>query len=493
MATLFLGAALAGIGTAGPRFAGGRFELANLRAAAAGMAPGVFQVRAGLAARPEQMQLLEEPPEARFLQDPADSLYRAAREALNRGDYARAAEMFRRIRQRYPRSGYAPDAYYWEAFALYRAGGKENLHAALRALENQGRAHPRASTRNSAEVLATRIRGQLAALGDAVAAESVASLVGPPTGPPPRGVPPATPAPPAAPRPPQAQDDDLRLAALNALLQMDAERAIPILRDVLARRDPRSVELRRHAVFLVSQKRTAETEQILLDAARNDPDAEVRAQAVFWLSQVPTERAAAALDSILLHSTDREVQKKAIFALSQHRSDRAGRALRDFIERGGAPDELKGDAIFWLGQRGAEAEQAYLRQLYARLTSRELKEKVIFGVSQRRSAESQRWLLDLARNRAEPLELRKSALFWAGQGGVAIADLVALYDTMDDREMREQLIFVYSQRREREAVDKLMDIARRDPDRELRGKAIFWLGQSKDPRVAQFLLELINQ
>jgi hypothetical protein len=59
--------------------------------------------------------------------------------------------------------------------------------------------------------------------------------------------------------------------------------------------------------------------------------------------------------------------------------------------------------------------------------------------------------------------------------------------------MKEQLIFVYSQRRETAAVDKMLDIARRETDRELKGKAIFWLGQSKDPRAAQLLEELINR
>jgi HEAT repeat protein len=70
---------------------------------------------------------------------------------------------------------------------------------------------------------------------------------------------------------------------------------------------------------------------------------------------------------------------------------------------------------------------------------------------------------------------------------------VAIYDQMPNREMREQLIFVYSQRKDPAAVDKLFAIARNDPDRELRRKAIFWLGQSKDPRVAQFLSDLINE
>ena len=37
------------------------------------------------------------------------------------------------------------------------------------------------------------------------------------------------------------------------------------------------------------------------------------------------------------------------------------------------------------------------------------------------------------------------------------------------------------------------DIAKNDKDPELRKKAIFWLGQSHDPRVQQFLLDLINK
>jgi len=74
-----------------------------------------------------------------------------------------------------------------------------------------------------------------------------------------------------------------------------------------------------------------------------------------------------------------------------------------------------------------------------------------------------------------------------------VADLTSLYNTMDEREMREQLIFVYSQREEPAAVDKLLEIARRDSDAELRKKALFWLGQSDDPRAAKALQDIIEQ
>ena len=43
------------------------------------------------------------------------------------------------------------------------------------------------------------------------------------------------------------------------------------------------------------------------------------------------------------------------------------------------------------------------------------------------------------------------------------------------------------------AVDKLLDIARTDPDKDLRKKALFWLGQSSDPRAAKALQDIIEQ
>jgi HEAT repeat protein/TolA-binding protein len=455
------------------------------------------------------------PPVSWNQQDPADSLYRAARRALNNSQYSRAAELFHSVYERYARSTYAPNAYYWEAFALYRTGSDDALRAARTALRTQAEKHPRATTRRDAEVLMRRVQGVLAQRGDAEAAQAISEDVDDiaPAQPPVPAVAPVAPVPPvpdraySAAKPPRAygprggmfrgdcnDEDDIRTAALNAMLQMDAERAVPILKSVLARRDTGSTCLRRKAVFLVSQKRSPETARILLDAVRSDPDKEVREQAVFWLSQVPGDETVTALDSILRGSDDPDVQDKAIFALSQHNSARSGAILRAYAERRDAPVELREKAIFWLGQRNSADNAQFLKTLYGKLENDELKEKVIFSLSQMGGADNYRWMMDIALNPNEDIEIRKKALFWAGQGrSVDVADLVRLYDSMKDREMREQLIFVYSQRREAAALDKLFDIGKNDPDRELRKKAIFWIGQSRDPRAAQFLQELINQ
>ena len=84
---------------------------------------------------------------------------------------------------------------------------------------------------------------------------------------------------------------------------------------------------------------------------------------------------------------------------------------------------------------------------------------------------------------------RRARTAWAG---VSTAELIALYPRLTDRELKEQLIWVLSQKRDSDAITRLIEIAKKDPDREARKKAIFWLGQSNDPRVKDFLLEIIN-
>src|SRR5919202_2262660 len=86
------------------------------------------------------------PPEPWGEAGPADSLYRLGREAINRGEFRRAAALFAEISAKYPRSEYAPDALYWRAFALYRAGRDDDLRAAIRAMDAQRSRFPRART-----------------------------------------------------------------------------------------------------------------------------------------------------------------------------------------------------------------------------------------------------------------------------------------------------------------------------------------------------------
>src|SRR5919109_2222693 len=335
------------------------------------------------------------PPEPWAEADPADSLYRLGREAINRGEYRRAARLFEEISEKYPRSEYAPDAPYWRAFALYKSGSEDDLREALRTLEAQQRRFSRASTIADSRELAIRIRGVLAKRGDVDAAEEVSRVASRPCG--------------------DDEDNEIRAAAMNALLQMDAESALPIIRQVLQKRDECSVELREKAVFLLSQKQTSETETILLDVLNNDPSRSVREKAVFWLGQVHTDKAAAALEEIATSSPDTELRAKAIHALSEHGSARALAVIRRLAESAQTPEEVREQAIFWIGQRRSQENADFLRSLFAKTRDDEIRKKILFSLSQMHAFGNDRWLLDIALDESNSSDLRGHALWTAGQ------------------------------------------------------------------------------
>lgn len=423
----------------------------------------------------EARAALEALPAANYVQgDPADSLYRAGRRAINRGNFRDAAQMFSRLRREFTNSTHVGNSYYYEAYSLSRMGGSRDLELALDLLEEQAGEHADATTRADAPALQARIESGLAQRGNSEAAARVFRSADPD----------------------QACDEanqEIRAIALSALLNMDSDRAIPILEEVLQSRDECSVELRRQAVFLVSQQMGERTVGILLDLAHNnpDPDSEVREQAVFWLSQVHTTEALEALESILRTSDDEELQENAVFALSQHGSARSTEILKEFAERADAPADLRENAIFWLGQ--SEGAGEYLRELYEKIEDEDLKENIVFGIAQSDRAADRAWLMEKALDEGEPIEVRKNALFWAGQSGIDVSRLAELYASVRDTEMKEQVIFVLSQLGDdREAVDQLMQIAETEEDTELKKNALFWLGQSGDPRVAEFLLRFIR-
>lgn len=437
--------------------------------------------------------------------EPNDSLYRAAREALNRNEYERAAELFEELIQTAPNSPGAADAYYWRAFALYRIGGADEMRNALVALELQRIRHPNAPTRSDANALAARLRGALAREGDPAAAaelarsleamgrtlevvgrsleqvERAANLAGSVATGASEGVAACA-----------DEENAIQIAALNALRQMDASRALPLVEDVLARRDVCSAQLRRRAVFIVAQHLTEDTERILLDVARGDPDIGVRRQAVFWLSQVPTPSAIDALMEILGSAEDAELHDRAIFALSQHGDARAAGLLRQYAGNAANPTRQREQAVHWIGQKSSPESADFLYNLFTALDETRLRERILFAVSQMDVEGNIDWLLGVASDEDQPINIRKKALFHAGQAGATAERLTGIYGQVSDRELREHLIFVYSQLDDPSAFDRLLEIARDEPDSRLRQRALFWLSQSDDPRVDALLREILG-
>jgi hypothetical protein len=123
-------------------------------------------------------------------------------------------------------------------------------------------------------------------------------------------------------------------------------------------------------------------------------------------------------------------------------------------------------------------------------------EKAIFPATIADSADIWPALIRVARNSDLPRSTRTQSVFWLGQaaGDAATANLNSIVgDNSVDREVRESAVFALSQRPRDEGVPALISVARTNRDPEIRKKALFWLGQSHDPRALDLFEELLTK
>jgi hypothetical protein len=154
-----------------------------------------------------------------------------------------------------------------------------------------------------------------------------------------------------------------------------------------------------------------------------------------------------------------------------------------------------GSEVVDLGIVSAHEAADYLVSL-AQTEKSSMGSKAIFPATIADSATIWPALLSLARNVDVPHETRTQSVFWLGQaaGDAAtrgLSDLVI--DNGVDREVREQAVFALSQRPREEGIPALIAVARTNKDPEIRKKALFWLGQSNDPRALDLFEELLTR
>ncbi len=104
-------------------------------------------------------------------------------------------------------------------------------------------------------------------------------------------------------------------------------------------------------------------------------------------------------------------------------------------------------------------------------------------------------LLRLARDESRPSGVRRDATFWAGQQAsnrVAPALEGLADDEGVDMQIRKQAVFALSQRPADEGVPALIRVVRTSTSPTLRRTALFWLGQSGDPRALDLFKEILS-
>jgi len=468
---------------------------------------------------------------------PADTIYKAARRALNQGQYEQAAQLFAEARSAEPQ--YAADALYYQALAYSKMGGRSNYREALKTLQLQLEQYPDAATHQEAESLAIRVQAELARLGDPRAAEALqreaARMQADMEREVQREVARAqrdveraqadlgrqeaeierTQARMHAQQEAHVQREQLaererqhalqeaaqreaemKMYALQAVMEADPETGVPILENILKTRTDDTAELRQQAVFLAGRLDDDQrATDLMLDVMANDPDPDVRMHAAHWLARSDDPRAASALRSAA-QSGDPELQEAAVFAIAQKPGPESAAALRDIAKRPDTDPDVRAMAIHGLAQQPSPENTRYLMDLFTTLPpdDTEAREAALFGLARSPDGVNGDFLLNIASDPDEDPEIRQMALFAAAQsGGITAAQFGRLYREADSREQKEQLMFALTQSEDPAAFDVLLEIARTETDPGLRQNAVFWVGRSDDPRAKALMLEILEQ
>jgi HEAT repeat protein len=86
-------------------------------------------------------------------------------------------------------------------------------------------------------------------------------------------------------------------------------------------------------------------------------------------------------------------------------------------------------------------------------------------------------------------------LFWLAQkaGQKVSATIAERIDQDPDTEVKKKAVFALSQLPKDEGVPLLIKVARTNTNLEVRKQAMFWLGQSKDPRAVDFFADVLRK
>jgi len=185
-----------------------------------------------------------------------------------------------------------------------------------------------------------------------------------------------------------------------------------------------------------------------------------------------------------------QLRDRIIRVVGDQGDEASYRWLQGIVENRAEAAALRDRALRVLAERGANT---YIRGVYARLDDPTLKDRAIRLESESGSSESHGWLRTIVLDEAETTGLRDRAVRVLAEAGYATDDLIRVYDAVKVRSVRERLIRVLAERSDRAGIDKLISIARSDPDESLRLFAVKRLAETGDPRAQEFLESTVRR
>ncbi len=281
---------------------------------------------------------------------------------------------------------------------------------------------------------------------------------------------------------PQAeQDEDLKLLALNSLIQGGDANALPILQQILE--GNQSERLKERALFVLAQDQSKPAQDLMGQIIRGERDPNLQVKAIRMLGVTRGNQAADTLADVYGRSSNASVKKAVLDSylvmgtpdklvqVAQHESD----------------PELARHAVSELGAMGAVSQ---LSSMYQATASKDVKSAIIsaYVAAGSKGADA---LSRIASSEQDP-DLRRKAIRNMGvAGGASVTPaLLSIYSGSTDEESKKAVLdalFVAG-----DAHD-LVTLARAEKDPSAKRNIVGKLAAMHNKEATDYMMEVLNK
>jgi hypothetical protein len=365
-----------------------------------------------------------------------DELYQSAKDALDNGEYDNAIKQFDEVVKIHGRK--ADGAMYWKAYALNKAGNKPQ---ALTSIGELRKNYPKSNWLRDAGALEQEIRGVT--------------------------------------NPENIPDEELKLLAIQSLMNSDPEKAVPLLEKIIMGNYP--PKLKERALFVLSQSGSEKAQQILMGVAKANNQPDLQKRAIRNMGMNGNSRNRAVLKEIYNSSTDIGVKKTVFQAwlMCGCKDDVAALAKTE------KNPELRREAIRYLGMMGGRAE---LLDFYKNSPDVETRKEAVGAMLMCGCSHE---LAEIVQTEKDPEVLDKAINTLGLVGGEeSLAALTKVYSSQADVATKKKVVNALFLRG---AGKEMVALARKETNPELKKSLISKMSLMSSPEINDYMMEILNK
>lgn len=377
---------------------------------------------------------------ARASRDREDHDYHSGSSYLDRHEYEKAVEAFNRVIEQ--KGNRADGALYWRSYAQNKLGRRDDALASLAELQ---KSYPSSRWLEDAKALEVEVRQKS---GQPVTPET-------------------------------ASDEDLKLLAINSLMNTDPQRSVPLLEKLL--KGGNSPKLKERALFVLAQSQTQQARNLLGQTARGGSNPDLQMKAVEYLGIFGGSENLKTLSDVYKTSSDVPVKRAILrsFMVSGSRDQLLAAAKTE------SNPDLKIEAIRQLGNIGGAAD---LAQLYPNESSPQVKRVIIQALFVSGNSDK---LFELAKSEKDAA-LRREAIRQLGLMGRSKTApfLTQLYAQESDAGIKGTVVealFIQGN------ATTLIELARKEADPNMKKRIVEKLSLMGSKEATDYLMELLNK